>query len=388
MISSSDLSLAQWVETNIRTDIFSLTVSGKNLFAGEGGGRFFYSTDSGTNWTGIYIDLKYANNNVRSLVVNGANLFAGTNNGVYLSTNNGINWNAVNNGLPKNAVYALAVKGSNIFAGTDGGGVCFSTNNGTNWTVINTGLTFLSVYALAVSGSNIFAGTYGAGVFLSIDNGTSWTEVNSGLTNTYVNAFAVSGANLFAGTNNGVFLSTNSGTSWTASLSGTWVFSLAFSGTNLFAGTQMDGIYLSTNNGTSWVNTGGVGHIALALATSDTNLFAGCYDGILRRSLSEMITTGVNDDQKQILTRFTLEQNYPNPFNPATTVSFNLPTKGFVLLKVYDLIGREVATIVSEEMSAGSYSKQWSAADLPSGVYFYRLQCGLYTEAKKLTLLR
>ena len=85
---------------------------------------------------------------------------------------------------------------------------------------------------------------------------------------------------------------------------------------------------------------------------------------------------------------YTLFQNYPNPFNPTTNISFILPSKLFVSLKIFDVIGREVATIVSEEMSAGSYSKQWNAANISSGIYFYRLQAGSFTETKKLVLLR
>jgi hypothetical protein len=87
-------------------------------------------------------------------------------------------------------------------------------------------------------------------------------------------------------------------------------------------------------------------------------------------------------------TVFVLLQNYPNPFNPATTISFSLPSKSFVSLKVFDLIGREVASIVSGEMSAGNHTKQWNANNLPSGVYFYRLQAGSFTETKRLMLLK
>jgi len=87
-------------------------------------------------------------------------------------------------------------------------------------------------------------------------------------------------------------------------------------------------------------------------------------------------------------TGFSLCQNYPNPFNPSTSISFSLPSRLFVSLKVFDLIGREVATIVSEEMSAGTYSRQWNAANMSSGIYFYRLQAGSFTETKRLVLLK
>ena len=85
---------------------------------------------------------------------------------------------------------------------------------------------------------------------------------------------------------------------------------------------------------------------------------------------------------------FSLDQNYPNPFNPSTTISFSLPAKSFVSLKVFDIVGKEVATIVSEEMPAGNYSRYWNAASVSSGVYFCRLQAISFIETRKLVLLR
>ena len=118
-------------------------------------------------------------------------------------------------------VYALVVSGTNLFAGTTGsisdGGVFLSTNNGTSWSAVNSGLTNSTVTALAVLGTNIFAGTQG-GIFLSTNNGTIWTPASTGLTNN--NIFALTpdlSGNLFAGiSGGGVFLSTNNGINWTA----------------------------------------------------------------------------------------------------------------------------------------------------------------------------
>jgi len=87
-------------------------------------------------------------------------------------------------------------------------------------------------------------------------------------------------------------------------------------------------------------------------------------------------------------TKFVLEQNYPNPFNPATTISFTLSSKSFVSLKLFDALGREVSVLVSEELPAGSYSRQWNSAGLASGVYFYRFQAGGFLATKKLLLLK
>jgi L-ascorbate metabolism protein UlaG (beta-lactamase superfamily) len=85
---------------------------------------------------------------------------------------------------------------------------------------------------------------------------------------------------------------------------------------------------------------------------------------------------------------FRLEQNYPNPFNPSTSIEFNLPSKSFVSLKIFDLTGREAATLVFEELSAGHYTRQWNAAEIPSGIYFYRLQAANSIITKKLALIK
>ncbi len=119
--------------------------------------------------------------------------------------------------------------------------------------------------------------------------------------------------------------------------------------------------------------TGGVGTIDM-----------GAYEYKIGDDPLTSVETGIASTPK----KFTLSQNYPNPFNPSTKISFNLLSKSFVSLKVYDLIGREVSTIVSEELSAGNHSCQWNAANVPSGIYFYRLQAGSFSETKKLVLLR
>jgi hypothetical protein len=98
-------------------------------------------------------------------------------------------------------------------------------------------------------------------------------------------------------------------------------------------------------------------------------------------------TTGV-DGLDNVPIAYNIFQNYPNPFNPSTTFSFYLPKRSHATLKIFDLLGREVTTIVSEEMSGGNYSRQWNATNISSGIYFYRLQAGTFTETKKLILLR
>ncbi|MFO7447730.1 MAG: sialate O-acetylesterase [Ignavibacteriaceae bacterium] len=103
--------------------------------------------------------------------------------------------------------------------------------------------------------------------------------------------------------------------------------------------------------------------------------------------LADTLAVGVSSTEA-IFSGYILDQNYPNPFNPATTISFNIPAQSFVSLKVFDAFGREVSVLLSEQLPAGTYTRQWNAAGFSSGVYFYRLQAGSFMETRKLTLLR
>jgi len=106
------------------------------------------------------------------------------------------------------------------------------------------------------------------------------------------------------------------------------------------------------------------------------------YDGTIK--YYNEISTGYNP----VPEKFLLSQNYPNPFNPSTTISYAVPVNSFVTLKVYDVTGREMKTLVAKQMNAGTYQAQFDASALPSGVYFYKLQAGNYTDMKKALLLK
>jgi hypothetical protein len=103
---------------------------------------------------------------------------------------------------------------------------------------------------------------------------------------------------------------------------------------------------------------------------------------------SSMTPTAVVNDPVIRPGNFSLSQNYPNPFNPATTFSFTLQSRSHVSLKIFDVMGREVAAIVSDELAAGKYRRQWNASGMASGIYFYRLQAGSFTETKRLLYLK
>ena len=410
---------AQWVETggpSIGGTVQALVFIGANLFAGTNGG-VFVTSDGGTTWADASSGL--TNGVVHALAVSGANLFAGTNGGVFVTNNGGTSWAAISSGLTSPYIKSLAVSsngigGTNLFAGTDGGGVCLSTNNGTSWTAVNSGLTSGGIYSLAVSpdaSGNLYAGT-GGGVFLSTNNGASWVAVNSGLPSppfsvVYSLVFSpasgvIGQMNLFAGTFGGVFLSTNNGTSWAPANSGLpptiYVRSLVIpdSSGNLFAGTEGTGVFLSTNNGASWtaVNSGLTNTYGYTFAISDEILFLGTEGSIVwRRPLSEMITS-VETSPGYLPTHFSLGQNYPNPFNPSTTILYELPERSFVTLKIYNILGQEVATLVNGIEEPGSKQARFNGNNFSSGVYFYRLMTvgvgknGQSVAVKKMMLIK
>jgi predicted methyltransferase len=99
-------------------------------------------------------------------------------------------------------------------------------------------------------------------------------------------------------------------------------------------------------------------------------------------------STDVEDLQNIQPISYSLSQNYPNPFNPSTDIAFSLPNKSFVSLKVLDLVGREVATLMSQEKPAGTYQVMFDASKLPSGVYFYRLTAGDFMQVKTMLMVK
>lgn len=135
-------------------------------------------------------------------------------------------------------------------------------------------------------------------------------------------------------------------------------------------------------DGTRWVMMAGVSINGSSIAFASTQV----YSSIAVIGQPNAVT-GVEEHGIEPLT-FLLEQNYPNPFNPTTTIAYQLPTSSWVRLKVYDMLGREIRMIVSERQSAGYQSARFDAGEMPSGVYFYRLQAGAFSAVGKMMLTR
>lgn len=96
----------------------------------------------------------------------------------------------------------------------------------------------------------------------------------------------------------------------------------------------------------------------------------------------------INGIQSGIPSNFNLKQNYPNPFNPLTVISFQVPKSDFITLKIFNILGNEVTTLINENVQAGSYEVNWDASNHPSGIYFYAIQTGNFTETRKMILLK
>ncbi|MBI5325050.1 MAG: T9SS type A sorting domain-containing protein [Ignavibacteriae bacterium] len=264
-----------WFEINTGLEelyAYSLINQLNILFAGLWNGQVCRSTNMGGSWSTI-VNKTVPRSMVWSFALIGSNLYHGNSlNGVYKSTDFGLTWNAVNNGLTNTNVRCLTANGTNLFAGTQGGGVYLSTNDGANWSQVNTGLPNLNVNCLTAGGANVYAGTSSNGICVSTNNGTSWLVLNNGMTS-QARSIAVNGTSLIAATPNGIFYSTNSGTNWQAGNNGLLnlnCWSLLVNGTQIFLGTYGNGVFKANSSDFS-----GLGLTTITTGAVATQLCAG-----------------------------------------------------------------------------------------------------------------
>ena len=378
--------------------ILSLLGSESGIYAGTRDG-VYQTEDNGNSWvklTGTNDTINYAS--VWALCEKDGDIYASTflkfNTTIYKTTDKGLTWMRSGNGLPSDLTFikGLATSGDNIIAGTDDG-IYYSTNNGNNWLPANGPL--INIESIAASGNFVYAAIpSGSGVYRSLDNGVNWI-LSLQSTVDYVEVAAIDNyayAGAFFGE---ARYSSNNGSTWNASVGfpfETSVFALGPVGEGvILAGTDQEPnwIYYSVNYGASYQPySEGLAERASveAFAVNDTFMFAGTdYHGVWRRLRPGIVSV---ETEQEIPQGFNLAQNYPNPFNPTTAIRYTIPESGTVKLTVFNTLGEEVRTLVNNFKEAGTYTINFNASDLSSGIYYYRLQVNTFIETKKMVIMK
>lgn len=164
-----------------------------------------------------------------------------------------------------------------------------------------------------------------------------------------------------------------------------------------YATYQLNGlnqILKSINNGASWSAMTSP-HIdrqpyGIDLVNQNSKIYAWAitYQGMILKLNDSLYSIGISSQNNEVPTLFRLYQNYPNPFNPTTVISFDMPKDGYASLKIFNAIGQEVAVIIDGNIRAGSYQKVFNAAELPSGIYFYKFTADGFSDVRKMSLIK
>lgn len=435
-----------WVETGstpIGGGVTDLLVrSNGDLFAGVGSfnwpntaGGIRKSTDDGQTWQNV--SSAYTCRTIEE-AFNGY-LYASIwyypqNEGLYRSTDGGTVWLGPSFSVPSgNNIFSIAVKEGTpdyfVFVGTREG-VFRSTNSGSTFQSSSNGLPQNSwVRDIEIDSSGVVAVATTNGVFISINNGDSWipaigippTDTTVFLAFDYpLNSIEGGDVRLNVGTQNGSIYEAFSNNQYlTCTLLA--IFGGEVSGIAVWAlkslnekrhgvATFGDGFYSTSNPNKGFTKENGglpqnpklsalTGRVVLPRTADErVDMYVGVYDnavGGAKIYKSSYIPTNIDEDFT-LVTDFQLNQNYPNPFNPSTVISWQSPVGIHQTIKVFDVLGNEVATLIDEYKPAGKYEVEFSAVALPSGVYFYQLRAvdpstgsgQVYVNTKKMLLLK
>jgi len=237
-------------------------------------------------------------------------------------------------------------------------------------------------------------------IFHSTNGGNNWILQNSNTTNELYNIFFLDNNNGWAVGENGTILHTNNGgipvelINLTATIFGNEVI-LNWTTASETNNRGFEILRSSQNYNNEWETIGFVnGHGTTTelqfYSFTDESVTPGKFQYRLKQidfdgnfEFSEVVEVEIG-----IPKEFSLEQNYPNPFNPSTNIGFQIASFGFVTLKVYDILGNEIATLVNEEKPAGEYEVEFDGSELTSGIYFYKLISGNYVETKKMIIIK
>jgi hypothetical protein len=407
----------QWVKATgldgLSADSFTEIPDGHGglcLFANTSNG-VYVSTDDGLTWKGASDVAK----TFSALIAVDSTLVAGGADGIWISTDRGRTWTASDSGLTETYVWRLVVSERKVFANSsmtkDGPpSVYLSTDKGASWVLSNTRV----ITRIAAQDSEVYVSSYWGNI-QRYDRG-SWVDCAhvrqvSGVYYIPISGFGFLGTTVYASTQErDLFSSTNRGASWVLVVDGqlisgavgltSGVLSLASFGTRLYIGSSDGHVFVSGNNGASWddYSEGLASSFIGGLRVSGTHLFAIAGSAVWRRALSDTILT-TSVPEGPVSSSLSLQQNYPNPFNSATRICYAVGGAAAlsghggsaatnVRLAVYDLLGREVAVLMDEQKQPGRYEVTFDGSNLPSGMYFYRMQSGGYVETKRLLLLK
>jgi|WetSurMetagenome_2_1015567.scaffolds.fasta_scaffold33543_2 photosystem II stability/assembly factor-like uncharacterized protein len=390
--------LWQFIGPNQNENIIAIN-SADLIFSGDSSG-LYKSTENGVNWT--YLNTGTMGSSILSIHFNANNdIFVGTEiTGIFRSTDNGVIWEAINNGLSNLYGYCItSTEINHIFVGTRQG-VFKSTDNGNFWEQANVGVPLTYIFSISSNSSGtIFLGTImqsDGGIFRSTNDGYEWERLTNGLpygANYRSIAFDTNNYIYTQGQYTGIFKSTDNGENWneTTNFPITIVNQFFITDSNYIFAATLNGIFLSNNGAETWNNISGNlanEKITSVAVNSEGIVFVGTSQGVFK---SDNIQTEVLKDKNKELF-FSLSQNHPNPFNPSTKISWQTPVSDWQTLKVYDVLGNEVATLVNEYRAAGSYEVEFKSTvgshQLANGVYFYQLKAGDYVETKKMILMK
>jgi photosystem II stability/assembly factor-like uncharacterized protein len=409
IIKSSDAG-ANWINYTVgltSTNVSSLVSDNSgNLYASIPGKGLYSSTDNGDSWNKITIVNYEEDTFIKTveIIPSGGLIVYNIYNGMKTTTDFST-WNSFSTGLTNQAIERLSVSNDYFFAAGWDGKIFRSPRSAANWVEITDTSVSGYCYDLFSSSTGDLYYLFDEEVYKSTNDGDDWVNVGNDIEGYSFSITEHPNGNIFVGTNEGVYRSIDAGNSWTEDVSGLTdgALSLAIhSDGSIFAG-GYSSTSRSNDLGQTWSPfTSGIINCRILYLTFGNGdvLFAAAEKMGIYRTTSAI--TSVEDNENEVLNNFTLEQNYPNPFNPSTKIKFIIPlvethrdASLLTTLKVYDVLGNEIATLVNEEKPAGNYEISFNASKLSSGVYFYRiaihsdkLQAGSLIETKKMILLK
>ncbi len=354
------------------------------------GGTFLKTTNTGINWN--YSKISNLDFHT-SFFLNNQTGYVGANNSRLLKTTSGGNsWDTIivnSSNTSISSIYFITnetgflTNNYSIYK-TSNGGVnwmqfpCDGEMNGIHFINNNTGFAF----------SHVFVPPFSAWsrIYRTNNGGDSWSVLIE-LGPSLESIKFISNDTGYAVYNSKVVKSINGGVSWFNVLNTRDAAEVKTLAPNII----YSGSYKSTNGGANWTFfKTRVQSIKSVLYLNENTGFivGGSGAGILKTTDGGEIISAINPISSNIPEGFSLKQNCPNPFNPTTKINFDLKNSAFAMLRVFDITGREVRTLVNEKLSTGSYSYDFNAVELPSGVYFYQLQADGFIETKKMILLK